>query len=67
VTATANADGSFSAQLQPASHRIELGGLPPGYTLASARLGSQDVSKELVVGAGDITGLTISVADPPRR
>ena len=52
--------------VQPASHRIELGGLPPGYTLGSVRLGSQDVSKDLVVGTGDITGLTISVADPPR-
>jgi hypothetical protein len=65
VTATAGADGSFSAQVQPASHRIELGGLPPGYTLASARLGTQEVSQGLVVGAENVTGVTITVAPPP--
>jgi Carboxypeptidase regulatory-like domain len=65
VTATASADGTFSAQVQPARHRIELGGLPPGYTLGSARLGAQDVSQGLVVGEKDITGVDITVAAPP--
>ncbi len=65
VTATASADGSFSAQVQPASHRIELGGLPPGYTLGSARLGALDVAEGLTVGAGDVTGVNITVAPPP--
>jgi hypothetical protein len=65
VTTTASADGSFSAQVQPASHRIELGGLPPGYRLGSARLGTQDVSQGLVVGAENLTGITITVAPPP--
>jgi hypothetical protein len=62
VTASVSADGTFSAQVQPARHRIELGGLPPGYSLESARLGAQDVSQGLVVGAADITGLVITVA-----
>ena len=66
VTATTSADGSFSAQLQPARHRIELGGLPPGYTLGSARLGNQDVSKGVPVGGEDISGLVITIADPPK-
>lgn len=65
VTASASADGTFSAQVQPARHRIELGGLPPGYTLGSARLGAQDVSQGLVVGEKDITGVDITVAPPP--
>ena len=65
VTATTNADGSFSAQVQPARHSIELGGLPPGYTLGSARLGAQDVARALVVGAEDVTGVIITVAPPP--
>jgi hypothetical protein len=65
VTATARADGSFTAQVQPATHRIELGGLPPGYTLGSARMGTQDVSQGLVVGAENVTGVTITVAPPP--
>jgi hypothetical protein len=64
---TASADGTFSAQVQPARHRIELGGLPPGYTLGSARLGAQDVSQGLVVGEKDITGVDITVAPPPGR
>jgi hypothetical protein len=66
VTAIPNADGSFSTQMQPASHRIELGGLPPGYTLGSARLGTQDVSQRLLIGAENVTGVTITVAPPPR-
>jgi hypothetical protein len=65
VTATTSADGSFSAQVQPARHSIELGGLPPGYTLGSARLGAQDVGRALVVGAEDVTGVIITVAPPP--
>ena len=39
----------------------------PAITLASARLGAQDVSKGLVVGAEDISGVTITVAPPPGR
>jgi hypothetical protein len=65
VTATTSADGSFSAQVQPARHTIELGGLPPGYTLGSARLGNQDVLKGVPVGGEDISGLVITIAPPP--
>lgn len=61
VTAATAADGSFSAQVQTARHRIELGGLPPGYSLVSARLGTRDVSTGLVVGGEDISGLEITV------
>jgi hypothetical protein len=65
VTATASADGSFIMQVQPARHTIELGGLPPGYTLGSARLGDQDVSKGVQVGGQDLSGLVITIAPPP--
>jgi hypothetical protein len=67
VTATTSADGSFSAFVQPASHRIELGGLPPGYSLATAKLGTQEVSKGLTVGAEDISGIVITIAPSPGR
>ena len=67
VTASSRADGTFSAQLQPARHTIELGGLTAGYSLASARVDAQDVSKGLVVGAEDISGLVITIATPPGR
>jgi carboxypeptidase family protein len=65
VTATSNADGSFTAQVQPARHRIELGGLPPGYTLASAHLGNEDVSRGVPVGGDNVSGLVITIAPPP--
>jgi hypothetical protein len=65
VTATVGPDGTFSAQLQPARHVIELGGLPPGFTLGSARLGNQDVAQGLSVGGSDVSGVTITVAPPP--
>jgi hypothetical protein len=67
VTADVKADGTFSAQLQPARHTIELGGLTAGYALASARLDAQDVTKGLEVGAEDISGLVITVATPGGR
>jgi Carboxypeptidase regulatory-like domain len=67
VTADVRPDGTFGAQLQPARHTIELGGLTAGYSLASARVDAQDVSKGLVVGAEDISGLVITVAAPAAR
>jgi hypothetical protein len=63
VTATVSADGTFSAELQPARHVIELGGLPPAFSLGSARLGSQDVSRGVQVGTQDLTGLVITIAE----
>ena len=62
VTATTNADGSFSVDLQPARHTIELGGLPPDSSLGSARLGDRDLAQGLVVGGDDISGVVITVA-----
>ena len=67
VTADVSADGTFSAQLQPARHIIELGGLTAGYSLASARLGTQDLAQGLTVGAEDVTGLVITIATPAGR
>jgi hypothetical protein len=65
VTATTTADGSFTALVQPARHRIELGGLPPGYRLSAARLGNQDVMQGVPVGNSDVSGLVITIAPPP--
>lgn len=61
VTATTKADGSFSAQVQPARHKVELGGLPPGYSLATVHLGNQDVTQGVPVGDKDVTGLVITL------
>jgi hypothetical protein len=67
VTTPIGTDGTFRVQLQPARHMIELGGLRIGYSLASARLGMQDVSKGLVVGADNLDGLVITIAPPALR
>ena len=64
VTARIEADGTFRAQLQPARHAVAASGLPPGYSLRSIRLGSQDVTAGLVVGAEDISDLVVTVATP---
>jgi len=66
VTATTKADGSFSAEVQPARHKIELGGLPPGYSLASVHLGSQDVTQGVPVGGDNVSGLVITLASTRR-
>ena len=65
-TAHINADGTFRTQLQPARHKVELAGMPGGYSLASVRLGTQDLSQAVTVGAGDISGIVITVAPPAR-
>jgi hypothetical protein len=48
--------------VQPARHKVELGGLPPGYSLAAVHLGNQDVSQGVPVGDKDVTGLVITLA-----
>jgi len=63
-TAHINPDGTFRTQLQPARHKVELAGMPGGYSLSSVRLGSQDLSQGVVVGSSDVTGLVITVAPP---
>jgi hypothetical protein len=65
-TARINADGTFRAQLQPARHAIAAGGLPPGYSLSSIRLGARDVTNGLVVGAEDISDLVVTISAPAR-
>ncbi len=64
VPANINPDGTFTARLHQATHTADLGGLPVGYSLASVRLGNQDVSKGLAVGATDVAGLVITVSAP---
>jgi hypothetical protein len=61
-----NADGTFSTRLQSARHRVDLSGMPTGYSLGSVRLGTQDVTRGLEVGAADVPGLVITIATPDR-
>jgi hypothetical protein len=62
--ATINPDLTFSARLQAARHRVELAGMPVGYSIASVRVGSQDATQALVVGNADISNVVITVAAP---
>jgi hypothetical protein len=64
VTAHISPDGSFRTQLQPARHKVELAGMPGGYSLASVRLGNRDASQIITVGEGDLSGLLITVSPP---
>jgi hypothetical protein len=66
VTAHISPDGTFRTQLQHARHRVELAGMPGGYSLASVRVGTEDASQGVTVGTGDISGLVITVAPPAR-
>jgi len=64
VSVKINPDGTFSTPLHSARHRIEMAGMPGGYSIASVKAGSEDVSQGLVVGNADISGLVITVAAP---
>jgi hypothetical protein len=66
VSATLNPDGTFSARLQPARHRVDLAGMTVGYEVSSVRIGSQDATEGFAVGNADVSGLVITVAAPIR-
>jgi hypothetical protein len=63
-TAHINPDGTFQTQLQPARHKVELAGMPGGYSLSSVRLGNQDLTQGVTVASSDIAGLVITVSPP---
>jgi hypothetical protein len=64
VNVKINPDGTFSTPLHSARHRIEMAGMPGGYSIASVRAGSEDVSQGLVVGNADVSGVVITIAAP---
>jgi len=64
VSVKINPDGTFSAQLHSARHRVEMAGMPGGYSIASVRHDSEDLSQGLVVGNADVSGVVITVAAP---
>ena len=64
VPITINPDGTFTARAQSARHRFEFRGMPVGYSLASARLGTQDLGQGLTVGNADIPGVVLTVSGP---
>jgi len=57
-------DGSFTVKLHSATHFPDLGGMPSDYEMTKLRLGNQDMTKGLVVGDREISGLVVDVASP---
>ena len=57
-------DGTFTVKLNSAKHFPDLGGMPSDYDLTSLKLGNEDVTKGLVVGDHDVTGLVVNVSAP---
>jgi hypothetical protein len=64
VNAPINPDGTFSARLQAAHHRVELGGLPVGYSISTVRVGSQNAADGFTVGNRDISDVVVTLATP---
>jgi hypothetical protein len=62
VSSAIGADGTFTAQLQPGRHQVELGGLPAGYARSSVRAGSRDATEGLTVGNDDIRDVVVTLA-----
>ena len=59
-----NPDGTFTARANAARHRVEFGGLPAGYSVASVQLNGQDARQGIVVANNDLSGLMINIAAP---
>jgi hypothetical protein len=57
-------DGTFTVKLNSATHFPDLGGMPSDYDLTSLMLANRDVTKGLVVGDRDVSGLVVNVSAP---
>ncbi len=57
-------DGTFTVRLHSATHFTDLAGMPSDYEMTRIRRGTQDVTKGLIVGDQDVSGLIIDVAVP---
>ncbi len=66
IGATINPDGTFTARLHPARHRVTLAGVPVGYEISSVRAGSEDATQGLTVGNTDLSNVVINVTAPRR-
>jgi len=64
VEGTINPDGTFTARLHSAQHRVELAGMPVGYSVVSVRVGSQNGSETVAVGNSDLSNVVITVSAP---
>jgi len=60
-------NGTFSVDLHSTRHQIDFAGLPVGYSLATVRIGTQDMTQQgIVVGNQDVPDVVITVNAPTR-
>jgi hypothetical protein len=65
VAATINDDNTFSVRLHDARYRVDLGGMPVGYSVTSVGVGPEEVSGAgFAVPAAAKAGVVITVAVP---
>jgi hypothetical protein len=64
VAATINPDRTFTTRLQSARHRVDVAGMPGGYSLMSVRVGSADAIEGLAVSESDVSDVVITVSAP---
>ena len=67
VNGKINEDGTFNVDLHSSTHQIDFAGLPVGYTVASVKVGGQDVTeKGIVVGNADVSDVLITLNAPKK-
>ena len=66
VAARIRPDGSFTAQLQPSTHLIDMAGMIPGYGMASATLNGKPLDSAIEVGTSDVSGLVVTMTVPEK-
>ena len=65
VAATINDDATFTVRLHDARYRVDLGGMPVGYSVTSVRVENEEVSNSgFAVPAAAKAGIVITVATP---
>jgi hypothetical protein len=60
-------NGTFSVELHSTRHQIDFAGLPIGYSLATVKIGNEDMTQRgIVVGNQDVSDVVITVNAPTR-
>src|SRR5688572_3158478 len=60
-------NGTFSVDLHSTRHKIDFAGLPIGYSLATVKIGNEDMTQRgIVVGNQDVSDVVITVNAPTR-
>jgi hypothetical protein len=60
-------NGTFSVDLHSTRHQIDFAGLPVGYSLATVKIGNEDMTQRgIVVGNADVSDVVITVNAPTR-